>query len=132
MIEWKEKAFDTLLKIDRNTKVPKKIIKRVHNIITIMCAHCRVLYPNFNIYCYDKSLEIFPLADESGIELDHIFNSSVRSEAHFEILLNEQNKIVCNAYIFNIRTITKNDILVSRNIIIRNCYIFNTSVVPVY
>ena len=96
MIEWKEKAFDTLLKIDRNTKVPKKIIKRVHNIITVMCAHCRVLYPNFNIYCYDKSLEVFPLADESGIELDHIFNSSVRSEAHFEILLNEQNKIICN------------------------------------
>ena len=84
MIEWKEKAFDTLLKIDRNTKVPKKIIKRVHNIITVMCAHCRVLYPNFNIYCYDKSLEVFPLADESGIELDHIFNSSVRSEAHFQ------------------------------------------------
>ena len=28
MIEWKEKAFDTLLKIDRETKVPKKIIKR--------------------------------------------------------------------------------------------------------
>lgn len=25
MIEWKEKAFDTLLKINRNTKVPKKI-----------------------------------------------------------------------------------------------------------
>ena len=100
MIEWKEKAFDTLLKIDRNTKVPKKIIKRVHNIITVMCAHCRVLYPNFNIYCYDKSLEVFPFADESGIELDHIFNSSVRSEAHFEILLNEQNKIICNAYIF--------------------------------
>ena len=94
MIEWKEKAFDTLLKIDRNTKVPKKIIKRVHNIITVMCAHCRVLYPSFNIYCYDKSLEVFPFADESGIELDHIFNSSVRSEAHFEILLNKQKKFV--------------------------------------
>ena len=94
MIEWKEKAFDALLKIDRETKVPKKIIKRVHNIITVMCAHCRVLYPNFNIYCYDKSLEIFPFADESGIELDHIFNSSVRSEAHFEILLNEQKQFV--------------------------------------
>ena len=100
MIEWKEKAFDALLKIDRDTKVPKKIIKRVHKIITVMCAHCRVLYPSFNIYCYDKSLGVFPLADESGIELDHIFNSSVRSEAHFEILLNEQNKIICNAYIF--------------------------------
>lgn len=100
MIEWKEKAFDTLLKIDRDTKVPKRIIKRVHKIITVMCAHCRVLYPNFNIYCYDKSLEVFPLADESGIELDHIFNNSVQSEAHFEILLNEQNKIICNAYIF--------------------------------
>lgn len=24
----------------------------------------------------------------------------MRSEAHFEILLNEQNKIICNAYIF--------------------------------
>lgn len=100
MIEWKEKAFDALLKIDRDTKIPKRIIKRVHKIITVMCAHCSVLYPNFNIYCYDKSLEVFPLADESGIELDHIFNNSVRSEAHFEILLNEQNKIICNAYIF--------------------------------
>ena len=94
MIEWKEKAFDALLKIDRDTKVPKKIIKRVHKIITVMCTHCGVLYPNFNICCYDKSLEVFPFADESGIELDHIFNSCARSEAHFEILLNEQKKFV--------------------------------------
>ena len=28
MIEWKEKAFDTLLKTDRNTKVPKKDYKK--------------------------------------------------------------------------------------------------------
>ena len=28
MIEWKEKAFDALLKIDRDTKVPKKNYKK--------------------------------------------------------------------------------------------------------
>ena len=100
MIKWKELAYEALADIEKNTKIEKRIIQRVYSIIAVLCHHCRILYPNYNICCCDKCLEVYPLKDGRGIELYHRFNTTPISEASFIIEVNKDGKICCTSNIF--------------------------------
>ena len=88
MIEWKEKALDTLLKIDRNTKVPKKIIKRVHNISTIsfnkvqgeslvLCLSTKNIFTSTGSACHGNKNSGEPILKIMGLS-DNIVNGAIR------------------------------------------------------